>query len=47
MYSFELPSGSELELREMTGAEEELLTNAVRLVLQGRAHEDPASGRRR
>ncbi|MBK8019675.1 MAG: protein kinase [Betaproteobacteria bacterium] len=28
-------------------ATEELLTNAVRLVLQGRAHEDPASGRRR
>ena len=27
MYSFELPSGTELELREMTGTEEELLTN--------------------
>lgn len=27
MYTFELPSGTEIELREMTGAEEELLTN--------------------
>ncbi|MHB9038483.1 MAG: T4 family baseplate hub assembly chaperone [Armatimonadota bacterium] len=27
MYTFILPSGSEIELREMTGAEEELLTN--------------------
>lgn len=27
MYRFELPSGTEVELREMTGAEEDLLTN--------------------
>jgi len=27
MHTFELPSGIEIELREMTGAEEELLTN--------------------
>ena len=36
MYSFELPSGTELELREMTGAEEELLTNQ-RLIRSGEA----------
>jgi hypothetical protein len=36
MYSFELPSGIELELREMTGAEEELLTNQ-RLIRSGEA----------
>lgn len=36
MYSFELPSGAELELREMTGAEEELLTNQ-RLIRSGEA----------
>jgi len=36
MYSFELPSGPEIELREMTGAEEELLTNQ-RLVRNGDA----------
>lgn len=36
MYSFELPSGTELELREMTGTEEELLTNQ-RLIRSGEA----------
>jgi hypothetical protein len=36
MYGFELPSGVELELREMTGAEEELLTNQ-RLIRSGEA----------
>ena len=36
MYTFELPSGTELELREMTGAEEELLTNQ-RLIRSGEA----------
>lgn len=36
MYTFELPSGIEVELREMTGAEEELLTNQ-RLVRSGEA----------
>lgn len=36
MYSFDLPSGTELELREMTGAEEELLTNQ-RLIRSGEA----------
>ncbi|MCP3879524.1 MAG: hypothetical protein GY701_14210 [Sulfitobacter sp.] len=36
MHSFELPSGIELELREMTGAEEELLTNQ-RLIRSGEA----------
>ena len=36
MYSFELPSGIELALREMTGTEEELLTNQ-RLIRSGEA----------
>lgn len=36
MYTFELPSGREIELREMTGAEEELLTNQ-RLIRSGDA----------
>jgi hypothetical protein len=36
MYVFELPSGGELELREMTGAEEEALTNQ-RLIRSGDA----------
>lgn len=36
MYIFELPSGNEIELREMTGAEEELLTNQ-RLIRSGDA----------
>ncbi len=36
MYKYELPSGAEVELREMTGAEEELLTNA-RLIRSGDA----------
>ena len=36
MYTFELPSGPEIELREMTGAEEELLTNQ-RLIRSGDA----------
>ena len=36
MYTFELPSGPEIELREMTGAEEELLTNQ-RLIRTGDA----------
>lgn len=36
MYTFDLPSGSEIELREMTGAEEELLTNQ-RLIRNGDA----------
>jgi hypothetical protein len=36
VYKFELPSGTEIELREMTGAEEELLTNA-RLIRSGDA----------
>ena len=36
MHVFELPSGSEVELREMTGAEEELLTNQ-RLIRTGEA----------
>lgn len=36
MYTFELPSGTEVELREMTGAEEELLTNQ-RLIRTGDA----------
>ncbi len=36
MYKYELPSGTEVELREMTGAEEELLTNA-RLIRSGDA----------
>ncbi len=36
MYTFELPSGNEIELREMTGAEEELLTNQ-RLIRSGDA----------
>lgn len=36
MYTFELPSGPEIELREMTGAEEELLTNQ-RLIRNGDA----------
>ncbi len=36
MYTFTLPSGSEIELREMTGAEEELLTNQ-RLIRSGDA----------
>ncbi len=34
MHTFTLPSGLEIELREMTGAEEELLTNQ-RLIRQG------------
>ncbi len=36
MHVFELPSGTEVELREMTGAEEELLTNQ-RLIRTGDA----------
>ncbi len=36
MHVFELPSGAEVELREMTGAEEELLTNQ-RLIRTGNA----------
>ncbi len=36
MYTFELPTGDEIELREMTGAEEELLTNQ-RLIRTGDA----------
>ena len=36
MHTFELPSGAEIELREMTGAEEELLTNQ-RLIRSGDA----------
>ena len=36
MHVFELPSGGEVELREMTGAEEELLTNQ-RLIRSGDA----------
>ena len=36
MYTFILPSGTEIELREMTGAEEELLTNQ-RLIRSGDA----------
>lgn len=36
MYTFQLPSGDEIELREMTGAEEELLTNQ-RLIRSGDA----------
>ncbi|MCK7511757.1 MAG: hypothetical protein MZV70_52080 [Desulfobacterales bacterium] len=36
MHTFELPSGIEIELREMTGAEEELLTNQ-RLIRTGDA----------
>ena len=36
MYTFQLPSGDEIELREMTGAEEELLTNQ-RLIRTGDA----------
>ncbi|MBD3395103.1 MAG: hypothetical protein GF418_05695, partial [Chitinivibrionales bacterium] len=36
MHIFELPSGTEVELREMTGAEEELLTNQ-RLIRNGDA----------
>ncbi len=36
MYIFQLPSGDEIELREMTGAEEELLTNQ-RLIRTGDA----------
>ena len=36
MHTFELPSGIEVELREMTGAEEELLTNQ-RLIRTGDA----------
>lgn len=36
MYTFILPSGEEIELREMTGAEEELLTNQ-RLIRSGDA----------
>lgn len=36
MYTFQLPSGDEIELREMTGAEEELLTNH-RLIRSGDA----------
>lgn len=36
MYTFTLPSGPEIELREMTGAEEELLTNQ-RLIRSGDA----------
>lgn len=36
MYTFSLPTGSEIELREMTGAEEELLTNQ-RLIRSGDA----------
>jgi hypothetical protein len=36
MYTFTLPSGTEIELREMTGAEESLLTNR-RLMKDGEA----------
>lgn len=36
MYTFQLPTGNETELREMTGAEEELLTNQ-RLIRSGDA----------
>mgnify|MGYP005864123883 FL=1 len=36
MYTFQLPTGDEIELREMTGAEEELLTNQ-RLIRSGDA----------
>lgn len=36
MYTLQLPSGDEIELREMTGAEEELLTNQ-RLIRTGDA----------
>lgn len=36
MYTFALPSGDEIELREMTGVEEELLTNQ-RLIRSGDA----------
>lgn len=36
MYTFQLPSGDEIELREMTGVEEELLTNQ-RLIRSGDA----------
>jgi len=36
MYTFILPSGAEIEIREMTGAEEELLTNQ-RLIRSGDA----------
>ncbi|MCJ8501425.1 hypothetical protein [Desulfatitalea alkaliphila] len=36
MYTYELPSGIEIELKEMTGAEEELLTNQ-RLIRNGEA----------
>jgi hypothetical protein len=36
MHTFELPSGIEIELKEMTGAEEELLTNQ-RLIRSGDA----------
>ena len=36
MYTFMLPSGAEIELREMTGTEEELLTNQ-RLIRSGDA----------
>jgi len=36
MYTFELPSGAVIEIREMTGAEEELLTNQ-RLIRSGDA----------
>ena len=36
MYIYELPSGIEIELKEMTGAEEELLTNQ-RLIRNGEA----------
>jgi len=36
MYTFELPSGTEIELKEMTGTEEELLTNQ-RLLRNGEA----------
>lgn len=36
MYTFQLPSGPEIELREMTGLEEELLTNQ-RLIRNGDA----------
>lgn len=36
MYTFELPSGIEIELKEMTGVEEELLTNQ-RLIRNGEA----------
>jgi hypothetical protein len=36
VYTFQLPTGGEIELREMTGAEEELLTNQ-RLIRNGDA----------